>query len=114
MITDAAIYRQIASEIGKLPVGLIREVVRFYTLAHEIERLAEGAPSGHRAYTLIVGLLPRMSMHGMMLTKMLDKFESAKLSSDANLALTREEMLGLAKQAGYPIEAVMRERGLAP
>jgi hypothetical protein len=43
--TDAVVYRQIAAELGQLPPELIRSVVLFYSLALDLGRIADGAPT---------------------------------------------------------------------
>jgi hypothetical protein len=48
-VTDAIIYRQIASELGRLPPDLITSVVLFYTLALDYGRFADAASTAEQA-----------------------------------------------------------------
>jgi hypothetical protein len=112
--TDAVVYRQIASELGQLPPELIRSVVLFYSLALDLGRLADGAPTAQLAYETIQSLLPRFKMHAALLIRTLDKFEASGFTLDADIQLKPEEFRELAAKVDYPLDQVIKERGLAP
>ena len=52
-VTDAIVYRGMASEIGLLPPELIKSVVDFYSRAGEAGRLADVAPDALQAYKMV-------------------------------------------------------------
>lgn len=111
-ITDAIIYRQVAAEIGRLPPDLIRSAVKFYALAFELVRVAEGASSALDAYKSVRGNLPGLRMHAALLIATLDKFESSGFVLTADIRPSRDEIHALAAKVGYPLDAVLKERGL--
>jgi hypothetical protein len=47
-----------------------------------------------------------------MTTKITDRFLAADCSPDADLKLGKEEIMAMAKEFGYPIEAIAAERGV--
>ena len=114
VVTDAIVYRQIASELGRLPPELIRSVVLFYTLALDIGRIADGAPTAEEAYNSVFGVVPRLKMYAMLLIATLDKFERSDFAIDADIHPKSEEVKKLATKAGYPLDQVLRERGIQP
>ena len=111
-ITDAIIYRQVAAEVGRLPPDLIRSAVKFYALTFELARVADGAPSALDAYNAVRSNLPRVRMHAALLIKTLDKFEVAGFVPTAEIHPSHDEIRALAANVGYPLETVLRERGL--
>lgn len=110
-ITDAIIYCEVASELGRLPPEIIRHVVGFYARAREIGRFVEAAASAVSAYATVRDLAPRIRMGGAMCINALDKFERSGFSPDADLKPTLDEMREMAKQTGYPLDAIARDRG---
>jgi hypothetical protein len=112
-ITDAIVYRQIAAEIGEFPVQLTKFVVGFYSMAIGVGRIAEMGPNLDGAFEVIRGTAPRLKMYGAVLSKMLGKFESSSFASNARLDLSSDELKALANENGYPLDAILRERGLS-
>jgi hypothetical protein len=112
VVTDAIVYRAIASELGRLPPELIRSVVLFYTLALDLGRIADGAPTAEEAYKNLHSNVPRLKMHAALLTKTLDKLEACGFMVDADVRPKPDEIRDLAIEVGYPIDQVMRERGI--
>jgi hypothetical protein len=112
VVTDAIVYRQIASELGRLPPELIKSVVLFYTLALDIGHIADGAPTAEEAYNHLCSFVPRLKMYAMLLITTLDKFERSDFTIDADIGPKPEEVRELATKAGYPLDRVMRERGI--
>jgi hypothetical protein len=113
-VTDATVYRQIASELGRLPPALIQSVVRFYANALRISRIADGAPTVEDSCKVVLETAPRLKMYAAMLLLTLDKFEASGFSSDADIEPKPEEVRKLAVDTGYPLEQIMRERGIQP
>jgi hypothetical protein len=111
VVTDAIIYREIASELGRLPPALIRFIVHFYTLALELGRIADGAPAVEEAYGLVLSAVPRLTMSGSLLIRILDKFEACSFKIDADIRPTTEDLKELAAKTSYPLDQVLRERG---
>jgi hypothetical protein len=111
-VTDAIIYRQIASELGRLPPELITLVVRFYTQALNYGRFADAAPTAEQAYTQLQSLAPRLKMAAALLIKTMEKFEASGFAVDADIKSTPAEIRTIAARAGYPLEEIARERGL--
>ena len=110
-ITDAIIYRELASELGRLPPAVISEVVSFYGRALEIGRIAEMGSSALDSYATLHDLAPRVRIGGALVIRLLEKFEQSDFAVDADLKPTREEVLELAKRVDYPIEIILKERG---
>jgi hypothetical protein len=111
--TDAIVYRQVAAELARLPPELIKSIVLFYTLALDLGRLADGAPSAQGAYETLQGLLPRLRMHAALLIATLDKFEAAGFELAADIRPRPDEVKELAAKVGYPLEQIMKERGIS-
>jgi hypothetical protein len=114
VLTDAIIYRQAAAEVGRLPTDLIKLVVRFYTGALEMGRLADGAPTALEAYEVLRGLGPGFRTTAASVIRALDKFEACGFAADADIRLNREEVKELAAKMGYPLEEVMKRYGPRP
>jgi len=51
-------------------------------------------------------------MYAMLLITTLDKFERSDFTVDADIGPKPEEVKKLATKAGYPLDKVMRERGI--
>jgi hypothetical protein len=66
------------------------------------------------AYETFQSLLPRLKMHAALLIRSLDKFEASGFAIDAHIRPRPEEVKELAAKIGYPLDKVMRERGLSP
>jgi heme exporter protein D len=113
VLTDAIVYRQIAAELGQLPPELIKSVVLFYTLALDLGRMADGAPTALAAYETIRGVAPRLKMHAALLISTLDKFEASDFAVAADIRPKPDEIRKLAAKVGYPLDQVMKERGLS-
>jgi hypothetical protein len=111
-VTDAIIYRQIASEVGRLPPDLITSVVRFYTQAMDYGRFADAAPTAEQAYTQLQPLAPRLKMAAALLIKTMEKFEASGFALDADIKPTPADVRTIAARVGYPLEEIARERGL--
>jgi hypothetical protein len=111
-LTDGILYKQVAAELGRLPSYLVERIVTFYALTFDMDRIANGASTAIHAYTEILGMLPRFKMNAAVLTLTLDKFQKSGFSADANVTMTAEEARRLATATGYPLEAVLKERGL--
>jgi hypothetical protein len=114
VVTDAIVYREIASELGRLPPELIRSVVLFYTLALDLGPIADEAPTAEEAYKAVYSYVPRLKMSAALLIRTLDKFERSDFTVDADIRPKLEEVRELAANVGYPLEQVMRERGIHP
>ncbi len=114
ILTNATIYSAIASEIGRFPSEIIRETVGFYELVRELGRVVSLAPSSAQSAQHISNLAPRAQMQGAIVIRMLEKFEQANFTADAKLSLNQVEIVTLANRYSYPLESVMRERGLIP
>jgi hypothetical protein len=112
VVTDAIVYRQVAAEIGMLPPEIIKSVVEFYARALELGRLADGAPFALQAYEVLRQLGPRLRMGAALVISTLDKFEASGFDVDADIGVKPEEVRELASKVGYPLEEVMKERGL--
>ena len=113
-VTDAIVYRQVAAEVGRLPPELIKSVVQFYAQAMELGRHADAAPEALQAFKILSESGSRLRMNAAMVIRTLDKFELSGFSADADIRVTPEEIKALAKQVGYPLEEIARERGLIP
>lgn len=111
-VTDAIIYRQIASELGRLPPDLITSVVLFYTLALDYARYADAASTAEQAYRTLQSVAPRLKMYGALLIKTMEKFQASGFMVDADIRPTQSEVRQLAANVGYPLEEIARERGL--
>lgn len=111
-ITDAIIYRQIASEVGRLPPELITSVVRFYAQALDYGRFADAAPTAEQAYRQLQGLTPRLKMAAALLIKTMEKFDASGFALDADIKPTPADVRTIAAGVGYPLEEIARERGL--
>jgi hypothetical protein len=112
VVTDAIIYRQIASELGRFPPDIIKSVVQFYALSLELGRIADATPTAQRAYEMIQGSAPRLKMQAALVIKTLDKFEAAGFAVTANIRPTPDEIKELAAHTGYPLDQIASERGL--
>jgi len=110
--SDGIIFRAMANEVGRLPAQLITEVVSFYAFLATAERSASISPTASGAMELIADLAPRLRMKGSVARKLLDNFAAADFDPSINIKPSREEFLALAKEVGYPIEAVAAERGI--
>jgi len=53
-------------------------------------------------------------MHAALLIRTLDKFEASGFAIDADIRPKPDEVRELAAKVGYPLDQVMRERGLSP
>jgi hypothetical protein len=113
ILTDAIVYRQIAAELGQLPPELIESVVHFYTLALDLGRMADSAPTALTAYEAIRGVAPRLKMHAALLRSTLDKFETSDFAVDADIRPKPDEVRKLANKVGYPLDQVLKERGFS-
>lgn len=67
VLTDAIVYRQVAAELAQLPPELIKSLVLFYTLALDLGRIADGAPTALAAFEVIRDVAPRLKMHAAIL-----------------------------------------------
>ncbi len=114
MLTDAIIYRSLASDFGRLPPEVIRRVVTFYSLALDTDRVVVMATSEINAYETIRELMPKLQMNAEVLVAVLDKWEKADYVIDADLTMSLEEMKELARPIGYPLNTVLKARGSAP
>ncbi len=108
--TDAIVYRALAPEFGRLPDEIIRQTSKFYTNAREAEKIGL---IGDFVSTLrgISENIPRVLMHGGIILSMFDRFLRADCSPTVNLKIPRDEYVALAKEAGYPLEKALNERG---
>lgn len=111
-LTDATVYKQIAAELGRLPPELIKSIVAFYSLALDISRIADAAPTAIEAYNLIFSSLPRVRTYAAILVRTLEKFETAGFSADTDLHPTAAEVRQFADAAGYPLDQIAKERGV--
>lgn len=111
-LTDAIVYRQVAAEIGRFPPDVIRATVQFYASALEVGRLADAAPTALKAFEILKDLAPRLRMSAAMLIKTLEKFEATGFAAHASLRLAPAEVRELAKKVGYPLDDVLKERGI--
>lgn len=112
LVTDAVVYRQVAAELGRFPSALIRSIVQFYSLASEMGRIADGAPTAVESYRAIQPLGPRLKMSAAMLIRTLDKFEAGSFATNANLTVSPEEIRELADKVGFRLDELLKERGL--
>ncbi len=112
LITDAVIYRQIAPELGRFPPELVRSIVKFYAFVTVGNRIAEMPADPEETLSVILGNGPRIRMTGRMLLRWLEIFESADFSAGAELKMPFSEHQAIAKEVGYPLEQLMKERGL--
>jgi hypothetical protein len=111
-LTEAIVYRQIASELGRLPPQVIKQVVAFYSLIIDVTRSAEAAPTAIEAYNSIYSTLPRIRTHASILIRTLEKFEAADFAPDADMSPKPDEIRRFAADAGYPLDEIARERGI--
>jgi len=111
-LTDAIVYKEIAGELGRLPPELIKAIVTFYSLALEVGRIADGAPTAMQAYGEILGLLPRLKTHSAILVRTLEKFEQAGFAANSDIRPTPAEVRRFATDAGYPLDEIAKERGI--
>ena len=109
-ITSATVYRQVASEIGILPIPLIGDVVKFYERAKELERITGMGTTAEGALRTVQSLVPRLAMTGAILIRKLTKFENAGFDSATDFSLTEGEMREMATQTGYPLEGALRRK----
>jgi hypothetical protein len=110
-VTDGIIYRAIAAELGSLPARVIEQVVSFYTHVFEIGRLVD-LGSTIAAFELVVSLAPRARMAGLLLVRLLNKYEESDFSPDVDFGVPADEMKTLAQKANYDLDEVLRERGI--
>jgi hypothetical protein len=101
VLTDAIIYRQVGSEIGRLPPEVIRRVVMFYALALDTARVAAMGKSFIESTETIRDLMPRARMNGGLLIAVLDKLKKAEFDATAGLKVSAEEARELAGRFGY-------------
>jgi heme exporter protein D len=111
-LTDGTIYRQIASELGRLPPELIKAVVSFYAGALEIDRISNSAPTALQAYQSVLPMLPRAKTYAAIVVRTLDKFEASDFATDADIRPTPQEVRDFSVAAGYPLDDIARERGI--
>lgn len=111
-LTEAIIYTAVASELGRLPADLIQSVVKFYSLTLDTVRTADSAPTAIEAWKAILPSLPRVKAYAGIVIRMLDKLAAAGFRRNADLRLTPEEVRGVAATAGYPLDEVLKERGI--
>ena len=111
-LTDATIYKKIASEIGRFPSGVIKAVVDFYSGALEIERVADGAATALHAYEAVLPLLPRFKVYAAIVVRTLEKFEASDFATDGDVRPTPSEIRQFAAAAGYPLDQIAKERGI--
>lgn len=112
MLTDAIVYQQIAAELGQLPTELVTSIVTFYTFALELGRIADHSSNAANAYQTVRPLLPRLRMNAAMLIRMLEKFESSGFDPNSKIQSMPEEIRELAAKVGYPLDEILKERGL--
>jgi hypothetical protein len=111
-LSDATIYKQLSAELGRFSPGLITNIVTFYSLVFDTKRMTDGAPKAMQAYEELLGSLPRFKMNAAILVVTLDKFEAAGFSANADLSLKPDELRKMAEATGYPLDEVLKERGL--
>ena len=111
-LTEAIVYRQAAAEIGRFPPGVVRPIVQFYSSILEVGRLADAAPNALKACEILKDLAPRLRMSAAMLIKTLEKFEASGFTAETSPRLAPAEVRELAKEVGYPLDDVLRERGI--
>jgi hypothetical protein len=68
--------------------------------------------SGVSSSEVLRDLSPRVQMNGAIIMAVLDKFEKADFALDADLKLEPAEVKALARQVGYPLEAVAKAYGI--
>jgi hypothetical protein len=78
-LSDATIYKQLSAELGRFPPVLIANIVTFYSLIFDTNRMTDGAPRAVQAYKVLLDSLPRFKMYAAILVATLDKFEAARL-----------------------------------
>lgn len=110
-ITDETIYRQVAADIGRLPAGVIKWLVRFYGYAAQVRRLTEAAPQAVEAYKILSENGCRLRLAAELALRVLDKLEEAGFSTVVDIQVTPVEIKELAAKTGYPLEELARERG---
>jgi hypothetical protein len=111
-LTDAILYKEVAGELGRVPPDLVERIVQFYSLTFDMGRIANGASTATRAYEEVLGMLPRFKMNAALLILTLDKFQKSGFRTDVDLHLTADEARRLATETGYPLDDVLKERGL--
>jgi hypothetical protein len=112
VVTDAIIYRQIAAEVGRFPPDLIKSVVQFYAGALLMGRIADSTPTAQLAFEATQGLAPRLKMLAALLIKKLDNFEASGFAADAKVDPEPADVRALAAKLGYPLDQILRQRGL--
>lgn len=111
-LSDATLYKQMAAELGRFPPAIISQIVTFYSLIFDVDRISDGAPTAMQAYRELLESLPRFKMYAAILVAILNKFEAAGFSADADLNMKPDEMRKMSAETGYPLDEVLKERGL--
>jgi hypothetical protein len=112
VVTDAIIYRQIAAELGRFPPDLIKSVVQFYAGTLLMGRIADSAPTAQLTLEATQGLAPRLKILAALLIKKLDNFEASGFAADAKIGPKPADVRAIAAKLGYPLDQILRERGL--
>jgi hypothetical protein len=112
-LSDATLYKQMAAELGRFPPAIISNIVSFYSLIFDTDRISDSAPTAVQAYRELLGALPKFKMYAAILVAILNKFETAEFSTDADLNFKPDEMRKMAAETGYSLDEVLKERGLA-
>lgn len=111
-LTDATVFQAMAPELGRLPDEMIRKTIDLFTFARDLERLVMIGADPIVAFRQIAALLPRFRMVAGMLLRVYDRFLAAACSENADLNLPKEELLAIAKEVGYPLAKIAKERGI--
>lgn len=111
-LTDAVIFRELASELGQLPPILIENIVSFYSFARDIERLAGTEESTLRSFKLVEGLIPRLRFSGELTLAMLEQFELRNFNADADVNVGTDKLQQIAKRVEHPLDGNSKVKGL--
>lgn len=111
-LTDAVVYRAIASELGHFPPTVVHNVVNFYANERNLTRIVALANTVHDALSTVRNMAPRAQMNGAVLLEILNKYEQADFDPDADLRLSEKQMRDLAGRFGYPLDEVLAASGM--
>jgi hypothetical protein len=110
VLSDYIIYREAASELGRLTPGLIKEIVEFYASLRHVAYLADNGNLAH-SMNIAMDFCPRIHLTGNLIIAQLDQYEKAQFSENCKFAILPEELKAMAEAANYPITKLGQEFG---
>lgn len=113
-LSDRVIYTAVAQDLGELPSSVLNEIIDFYNAVGQMEYTGGLCSDVSKLLDLQINMGPRVRARALMLVEKLKKFSAGGYRDDVDLRLTREQIIGAAKAAGYPLEEIAAQRTTAP